>query len=230
MKKSIIANVLVGTLLLSGCSGVSQESYNSVVTEKSSIISSNVDTSIVTNSESNSTVSTPKSSSTINIENSKPTNIENSEPTNIENQDAKQQFIEMIENKLAFWDRCTPSYIDDNEEYYDAGYTCSFYDTSQAYATEYIMFHTENIEKNCEKIVRSADNLIFVTDITNNIFILNVYDKDNNSIVSVSNLGVPNNKNVIYWENAEMREKYKSIEQNEIFKGFEIQVENKPVS
>ena len=223
MKKSIIANVLVGTLLLSGCSGVSQESYNSVVTEKSSIISSNVDTSIVTNSESNSTVSTSKSSSTV--------NVENSTPTNIENQDAKQQFIEKIENGfLTLWDKCSLNYVDDNADYYDARYACSFYDTPQAYAEEFIMFQTEDVESNCSKIISSVNSLIDITSITDAFFDLKIYDKDNNSIVTISNWSVPYNKNVIYWENTEAREKYKSIEQNEIFEGFEIQVENKPVS
>lgn len=41
MKKSIIAAALVGTMLLSGCSGVSQESYNSVVAENESFKNEN---------------------------------------------------------------------------------------------------------------------------------------------------------------------------------------------
>lgn len=41
MKKQFIAAALAGTLLLSGCSGVSQESYNSVVAENEQLKSEN---------------------------------------------------------------------------------------------------------------------------------------------------------------------------------------------
>lgn len=41
MKKSVLAMALLAVVLMSGCSGVSQESYNSLVTENENLKSEN---------------------------------------------------------------------------------------------------------------------------------------------------------------------------------------------
>lgn len=51
MKKSVIAAVLAAVMLLSGCSGVSEESYNSVVAENSQLKEENSELKQINNEE-----------------------------------------------------------------------------------------------------------------------------------------------------------------------------------
>lgn len=229
MKKTITALSLAAALLLSGCSGVSQESGNSATDESSSSQTESSSSSTATSSSTTETSNDTNSDSEI-YSQTEIDNIESeqSTPTTSETNDPKQVFLTKSKDLLSHYIASKEiSKLDDSDSYY-ALYLSSWYDDT--YCDAHFMFYTDDIDTICNRLSQEVQQLTEYYDNYDIWYTVYANDKDNNHIVTIGNWTPQMSGNklslMLCWDNAEMQEKYKQMESDDLFKDFTIKVIN----
>lgn len=230
MKKSVLAAALAGVMLFSGCSGVSQDEYNSLLEENSRLQAEN--SSILDNSNVESTSSetsfSEESSTSSEIYLQTESDNDQSEQSIAGTNDAKQDFLAKSNSLLNHYDTCKEISKDDNSDYYYALYVSSAWE--ELFCDAHFMFYTDDINTVCDRLAQEVQQLTEYYENYGNWYNIYVNDKDNNHILSISNwtpLLSGNKLSLrICWDNAEMQEKYKQMESYDVFKDFTINIIN----
>lgn len=209
MKKSVLAMALI--ILISGCSTRSLESSSLAV-------------------DGNSSVQTDKSSSSSASE----TRSEETSTSAMVNSTSTESnnnllFLEKVNDILDGYGYVTNHSITENDNFYSATYITSgsFLKNKQDICT-FVMFYTDDVNLICSTIIDNVNNLIGYMDLGSDFYDLYINDANNNHIVTISNADYISlqTEPCVYWENALMQERYKDIEENEVFKDFDIKVVN----
>lgn len=226
MKKTITALSLVAVLMLSGCSGGTSLSGS----EKSSAIPIR---SVQSAESSFDESSMPTVKSSIQSENSIKSDVHVSEITSADSSqmsianNAKQAFLDKSKDLISNFDSVEEIGINDLDDYYYAWYLC--YLNNEDYNDIHVMFYTDDVDVICDKLSKETKQLAEYFNEYGTWYVIYVNDKNNNHIVTISNLyeGFSKTQSLaLCWDNEDMQAKYKQLESRDEFKDFTVKVIN----
>lgn len=233
MKKSVLAAALAGVMLLSGCSGVSQDEYNSLLEENSKLKES---------SSSESTSSETSSSSTSESSSSTESDISGESGNNEDSiNSVTNKFVSKIEELEKFVDGFYISDPSPFEKYelvapeseeplgYQETYMGKFLRSEKYVSNVYMIFYSDDVKSNCSLIYNAMGMINKYREYSNppELYLLYIDNSKNEHVATISNinggfLDTPH----ITWYTSEAQEKYGEIENSSYFKDFKVKVLN----
>lgn len=236
MKKLVLAAALAGIMLLSGCSGVSQDEYNSLLEENSKLKESS------SSSESaSSETSTSEASTSSSTESSNTTESDISSESNDDNftHSIKNKFVSKIEDMEKFVDGFYISSSSALDKYnlvdtsgeislgYEEIYTGKFLNSGEYVTNMYLVYYLDDDKINCSLIYNAMDMINKYLDYVDGseLYTLYVDNSKNEHVVTITNIyGGAITAPHISWYTSEAREKYGEIENTTYFKDFKVKV------